>query len=65
MGDLNLMTFAISTAILFAFSAICNTKVSRLMDQITANLIRLLIGVDWTLVGFELDWIGFLLDLDC
>ena len=38
------MSFAISTAILFAFSAICNTKVSRLMDQITANLIRLLIA---------------------
>ena len=36
------MSFAISTAILFAFSAICNTKVSRLMDQITANLIRLI-----------------------
>ena len=38
------MSFAISTAILFAFSAICNTKVSRMMDQITANLIRLLIA---------------------
>jgi len=38
------MSFAISTAILFAFSAICNTKVSRQMDQITANLIRLLIA---------------------
>ncbi|MEE2808969.1 MAG: EamA family transporter [Verrucomicrobiota bacterium] len=36
------MSFAIVTALLFAFSAICNTKVSRLMDQITANLIRLL-----------------------
>ena len=40
--DFDLMSFAISTAILFAFSAICNTKVSRLMDQITANLIRLI-----------------------
>ena len=38
------MSFAIITAFLFAFSAICNTKVSRLMDQITANLIRLLIA---------------------
>jgi len=35
------MGFAITTALLFAFSAICNTRVSRGMDQITANLIRL------------------------
>ena len=38
------MSFAIVTAFLFAFSAICNTKVSRLMDQVSANLIRLLIA---------------------
>ena len=35
------MGYAITTALLFAFSAICNTRVSRGMDQITANLIRL------------------------
>ena len=35
------MIFAITTALLFAFSAICNTRVSRAMDQITANLLRL------------------------
>ena len=35
------MIFAITTAFLFAFSAICNTRVSRAMDQITANLLRL------------------------
>lgn len=35
------MGYSITTALLFAFSAICNTRVSRGMDQITANLIRL------------------------
>ena len=35
------MGYAITTALLFAFSAICNTRVSRVMNQITANLIRL------------------------
>ena len=35
------MGYAITTALLFAFSAICNTRVSRGMDQITANLVRL------------------------
>ena len=35
------MIFAITTALLFAFSAICNTRGSRAMDQITANLLRL------------------------
>ena len=38
------MNYAIITAVLFAFSAICNTRVSRGMDQITANLIRLAIA---------------------
>lgn len=35
------MGYSITTALLFALSAICNTRVSRGMDQITANLIRL------------------------
>ena len=38
------MFFAITTALLFAFSAIFNTRVSRAMDQITANLLRLTIA---------------------
>ena len=39
------MTFAILTAILFAGSAICNTRISSLLDTIAANLGRLLIAV--------------------
>lgn len=38
------MSFAISTAFLFAFSAICNTRVTQLMEAISANLARLTIA---------------------
>ena len=46
------MNYAIITAVLFAFSAICNTRVSRGMDQITANLIRLAIATILGIITF-------------
>jgi drug/metabolite transporter (DMT)-like permease len=38
------MTFAIITAILFAFSAVFNTRITRLLDEISANFYRLFIA---------------------
>ena len=38
------MTFAIITAVLFAFSAIFNTRITKLMDALFANFFRLLIA---------------------
>ena len=38
------MTFAIITAILFAFSAVFNTRITKLLDEISANFYRLLIA---------------------
>ncbi|MCH2060036.1 MAG: DMT family transporter [Verrucomicrobiales bacterium] len=36
------MTFAIITAVLFAFSAVFNTRITKLLDEVTANFYRLL-----------------------
>ena len=36
------MTFAILTAALFAFSAVFNTRITKLLDEVTANFYRLL-----------------------
>jgi|TARA_B110001454_G_scaffold146183_1_gene135695 drug/metabolite transporter (DMT)-like permease len=38
------MTFAIITAILFAFSAVFNTRITKLLDEVSANYYRLLIA---------------------
>ncbi|MCP4846953.1 MAG: DMT family transporter [Verrucomicrobiaceae bacterium] len=38
------MAFAIITAILFAFSAVFNTRITKLLDEISANFYRLLIA---------------------
>ena len=36
------MTFAIITAVLFAFSAVFNTRITKLLDEVSANFYRLL-----------------------
>jgi len=38
------MTFAIITAALFAFSAVFNTRITKLLDEVTANYYRLLVA---------------------